>query len=56
MSFKSNIPSDEEIQARIEALELEIEWLKGLLRLNELGRAEALLELAKMLMQPKYTK
>lgn len=56
MSFKSNILSDAEIQARIEALELELEFYRGLLRLNELGRAEAMLEIFKMSMQSKYTR
>lgn len=56
MSFKSNVPSDEEINARIEALKLEQRFLTDLLKLNELGRAEAMLEVSKLLMQDKYTR
>jgi hypothetical protein len=54
MSYKSNVPTDEEIEKQIQKLEFELRFCKALLQLNELGRAEALLEVAKLSRMAQY--
>lgn len=56
MKTISRVPTDDELKERIEELEFEIEFLKNLLKMNDVGREEALIYMFGLLHFEKYRK
>lgn len=56
MKTISRVPTDDELKEWIEELEFEIEFLKNLLKMNDVGREEALIYMFGLLHFEKYRK
>lgn len=56
MLSSNKIPTTEEILSEIESVTFYIEWLEGLLKLNEKGREQAIIHTLGLTQLEKYTK